>query len=119
MRDLWARLSLSRGPRVASFRDTWLSVPEKLTEHPGDAYRVAAEVMEATEPLLTAVRQRQETERERDHPDGNYPKPVLDRQQRELTRATDTLYVTGLKLLASFYRDTATAALFLDLGTDA
>lgn len=102
-------VALAREPRVASFRDTWLSVPEKLTEHPGDAYRVAAEVMEATEPLLKAVRQRQETELERDHPDGSIPKAVLERQQRELARATDALYVTGLELLASFYRDTASA----------
>ena len=104
-------VALAHEPRVASFRITWLSIPEKLTDHPGDAYRVAGEVMEATEPLLIAVRQRQEAELERDHPDESIPKGVLERQQRELARATDALYVTGLELLATFYRDTASAQL--------
>ncbi|MFV1970919.1 MAG: ATP-binding protein [Acidimicrobiia bacterium] len=104
-------VALAREPRVASFRDTWLSIPGQLTDHPGDAYRVAAEVMDATEPLLAAVKQRQVAELEKDHPDGNIPKPVLERQQRELARATDALYVTGLELLATFYRDTASAQL--------
>ena len=104
-------VALAREPRVASFRDTWLSLPGRLTDHPGDAYRLAAEVMEATEPLLAAVKKRQEAEIARDHPEGDAPKLVLDRQQRELGRASDALYVTGLELLATFYRDTAGAQL--------
>lgn len=117
-------VALAREPRVASFRDTWLGVPGRLTDHPGDAYRLAAEVMEATGPLLEAVKRRQESELARDHPDGDVPKPVTERQQRELARASDALFATGLELLASFYRDTAGAQLGApvqntDVGVDA
>ncbi|MEN8040509.1 MAG: hypothetical protein ABFR95_03305 [Actinomycetota bacterium] len=104
-------VALAREPRVASFRDTWLSIPDQLTDHPGDAYRLTAEVIAATEPLLAAVKQRQEAELDRDYPDDDAPKQVIERQQRELGRATDALYVTGLELLATFYRDTASAQL--------
>ncbi len=104
-------VALAREPRVGAFRDTWLSIPDRLTDHPGDAYRITSDVIAATEPLLEAVKQRQEAEIERDHPEGNVPKPVVERQQRELARASDALYVTGLELLASFYRDTASAQL--------
>jgi DNA polymerase-3 subunit delta' len=104
-------VALAREPRVSSFRDAWLSVPDKLTDHPGDAYRISAEVMDATEPLLEAVKARQQAEVERDYPRGDAPKPVSERQERELARASDALYVTGLELLASFYRDTAAAQL--------
>ena len=104
-------VALAREPRVASFRDVWLSVPERLTDHPGDAYRIASDVMNATEPLLEAVKERQGAEVHRDFPDGDVPRLVSERQDRELARASDTLYVTGLELLASFYRDTAAAQL--------
>jgi len=104
-------VALAREPRVVSFRDAWLSIPERLTDHPGDAYHIAGDVMSATEPLLEAVKQRQGAEVERDFPDGPIPKPVSERQDRELARASDALYVTGLELLASFYRDTAAAQL--------
>lgn len=104
-------VALAQEPRVVSFRDTWLSVPERLTNHPGDAYRLTAEAMEATEPLLAAVKQKQESELARNYRDGDAPKSLLDRQERELARISDSLYVTGLELLATFYRDTACAQL--------
>jgi DNA polymerase-3 subunit delta' len=102
-------VALAREPRVSAFRDAWLAVPGELTDQPGDAYRITTDVMEATDPLLEAVKARQEFELERDHPDGAVPRSVSDRQQRELARASDALVVTGLELLASFYRDTAAA----------
>jgi DNA polymerase-3 subunit delta' len=100
-------LALASEPAVAAFRDEWLAVPAAITDHPGDAYRTASKVLAATEPLLAAVKVRQEAEIEQNHPDGNIPKAVQDRQHRELARASDALYVTGLELLASFYRDIA------------
>ena len=102
-------VALAREPRVSSFREAWLSVPGRLTDQPGDAYRTASHVMDATGPLLEAVKLRQEAELERDHPNGDVPKPVSERQERELARASDALLITGLELLASFYRDTAAA----------
>jgi DNA polymerase-3 subunit delta' len=102
-------VALAREPKVGLFRDAWLSVPGKLTDQPGDAYRITSDVMGATEPLLEAVKARQEFELERDHPNADIPRSVSERQQRELARASDALVVTGLELLASFYRDTAAA----------
>jgi DNA polymerase-3 subunit delta' len=108
-------LALASEPAVAAFREAWLSVPEAVTDHPGDAYRSASKVLEATEPLLAAVKARQEEEIERNHPDGEIPKFVQDRLARELARASDALYVTGLELLASFYRDTAASQMGADV----
>lgn len=100
-------LSLATEPAVVEFREAWLSVPANVTDHPGDAYRLVSRVLEATEPLLDAIKERQGAERLMLYPDGNAPKAFLERQQRELARVSDALYATGLELLASFYRDTA------------
>ena len=104
-------VALAREPRVGSFRDVWLAGPGKLSDQPGDAYRITSDVLDETEPLLNAVKARQEAELERDHPNGEIPRSVTERQERELARASDALIVTGLELLASFYRDTAAAQL--------
>jgi len=108
-------LALASEPAVAAFREEWLSVPEAVTDHPGDAYRAAAKVLAATEPLLAAVKARQESEIEQNHPDGDVPKAVQDRLHREMSRASDALYVTGLELLASFYRDMAASQMGADV----
>jgi hypothetical protein len=79
----------------------------RLGEHPGDAFRLADETMAAAEPLLAALKERQQEERDALGDDA--PKSLRDRQTRELKRATDALYVTGLEILASFYRDVAAA----------
>ena len=102
-------VALATEPKVVAFREAWLSVPDRLTGHPGDAYRLVAEVLEATDPLLEAVKRRQESEVSLAYGDGDVPKLVQERHQRELSRSSDALYVTGLELLASFYRDVAAA----------
>jgi DNA polymerase-3 subunit delta' len=102
-------LALATEPSVATFRSIWLSVPDRLTGHPGEAYRLVSEVMSATEPLLEAVKRRQQEELDRAHPDAQVPRSVQERHQRELARSSDAVYVTGLELLASFYRDVAAA----------
>ncbi|GMQ97989.1 MAG: DNA polymerase III subunit delta' [Acidimicrobiia bacterium] len=104
-------VALATEPAVAAFRESWIGVPDRLTGHPGDAYRQVSEVLEATEPLLAAVKRRQENEIETRYHGTDVPRQVIERQQRELSRASDALYVTGLELLASFYRDTAAAQL--------
>lgn len=105
-------LSLATEPLTVAYRDAWLAVPGGLTDHPGDAYRLVDQVIEASEPLLKSIETRQERELERLYGvDGDIPKQVSERQQRELARAKDALAVTGLELLASFYRDTAAAQL--------
>ena len=102
-------ISLATESQVAAFREVWLRVPDRLTGHPGDAYLLVSDIMGATEPLLEAVKRRQADELDSTYPDGNAPKVVLDRHHRELGRATDALYVAGLELLASLYRDVAAA----------
>ena len=102
-------IALAMEPSVAAFRDTWLSVPDKITGHPGDAYKLVGSVLASTEPLLGAIKRRQEHEIETQYGTSAVPKAVTERQQRELSRASDALYATGLELLATFYRDTAAA----------
>ncbi len=100
-------LALATEPQVANYRRLWLSIPMRLGEHPGDAFRLADETMESAEPLLAALKLRQQEER--DALGDNAPRSLKDRQTRELKRATDALHTTGLEILASFYRDVAAA----------
>ena len=102
-------LALATEPQVADYRRHWLSIPMRLGEHPGDAFRLADETIAAADPLLEALKQRQKEERDVLGEDAS--KALRDRQTRELKRATDALYVTGLEILASFYRDVAAAQL--------
>lgn len=108
-------LALATEPAAAAYREAWLSVPAELSDHPGDAYRLAAKVLDASEPLLGAIKRRQQDEVRRSYGDETPPKAIQDRQERELKRASDALHVTGLELLAAFYRDTAAAQLGAEL----
>jgi DNA polymerase-3 subunit delta' len=94
-------IALAEQPDVAAYRRTWLQIPERLGAHPGEAYRLADEVMAAAEPLLAALRERHQRE------DSEGDRALRERQERELKRATASLYATGLEILASFYRDAA------------
>jgi DNA polymerase-3 subunit delta' len=100
-------VALATRQEVADFRRLWLTVPDRLGEFPGVSFRLAEEAMTATEPLLEALKQRQDEERDRMGDDA--PRSIKDRQTRELKRATDALHVTGLEILASYYRDVAAA----------
>lgn len=95
-------MSVAMEPRVAEFRQAWIGVPAKVGGGPGSASELADDLLAASEPLLEAIRRRQaeeasETARDR------------DRQKRELNRATQSLTVNGLELLASVYVDAAAA----------
>lgn len=96
--------ALATRPEVAEFRRAWLAVPLRLSDSPGDAYRLAGEVMEASEPLMGALKDRHVLEAGSDD-----SRTLRDRQEREIKRATNALFVTGLEILASFYRDAAAA----------
>lgn len=48
-------LGLATNPDLASYRDVWLSVPVRVSPHPGEAFRLADEVLEAAEPLLKSL----------------------------------------------------------------
>ncbi|MGI9666285.1 MAG: ATP-binding protein [Acidimicrobiia bacterium] len=102
-------IALATEPAVAAFREAWVDVPENLTDHPGDSYRLVTKVLDATEPLLEAVKRRQQDEVDLAYQGESVPKHVTERHQRELARSSDALYATGLELLATFYRDVAAA----------
>ena len=102
-------LALAMQPEVAEYRRAWLSVPLQVSERPGDAYRIAGEVVAAGEPLLAALRERQGGEVAAAEEHGADLRGLKDRHERELKRATRSLFVTGLEILASWYRDAAAA----------
>ncbi len=104
-------IALATQEHVAEFRRVWLSIPPRLSEHPGDAYALADEVKAAAEPLLAALKDRQTDEQSRQEREGRGGKMLKDRHDRELRRATAAVYETGLEILAGFYRDSAAAQL--------
>jgi DNA polymerase-3 subunit delta' len=104
-------VALATQPEVAAFRRSWLSVPLQIPEHPGDAFTLAEAVAGATEPLLAALRTRQQSELAALEAEGGGGRAVKERHERELKRATSALFVSGLEILAGFYRDVAAAQL--------
>ncbi len=102
-------LALATRPEVAEFRNAWLSIPLRLSPAPGDAYRLAEEVMGACAPLLTAIKERHTQEAGEADDDGIAGRRIRERHERELKRAETSLFVTGLEILASWYRDAAAA----------
>ncbi|MDX1689568.1 MAG: AAA family ATPase [Acidimicrobiia bacterium] len=103
-----ARMLATR-PEVAAFRSAWLDVPSRLSDAPGDAFRLAEELVAATEPLLEALAERQANELSAVEDEPAAAKAVKDRHDRERRRADRALHVTGLEILASWYRDAAAA----------
>ena len=104
-------ISLATRADIAAFRNVWMSVPLRLSEHPGDAYRLADEVVAATEPLMAALKERQDDEAATLEAEGRLSKVVEQRHARELKRAATSLHVSGLEILSGFYRDVAAAQL--------
>ncbi|MDX1469845.1 MAG: hypothetical protein R3258_10950, partial [Acidimicrobiia bacterium] len=85
-------MSLMTRPEVVSFRDLWLSIPGKVTPHPGDGQRLASVVLAELAPLV-----------EDSVPDGI----AKDKAQRARRRTEMSLLVSGLEILASWYADSA------------
>ena len=83
----------------------------RLSEHPGEGYRLADEVTAASDPLLAALKDRQAEEVASLDREGALSKAVEQRHVRELKRASVALHVSGLEILAGFYRDAAAAQL--------
>ncbi|MDP8958677.1 MAG: DNA polymerase III subunit delta' [Actinomycetota bacterium] len=104
-------MALATRPEVAEFRRAWLAVPSQVTPRPGEAIRLADRVLQAAEPLLAALRERQVAELEGlpGETPAAHERLLKDRHDRELRRASQALFVTGLEILASWYRDAAAA----------
>jgi len=102
-------LVLATRPEVAAFRSAWLSVPRRVTPRPGDAYRLAAELVAAAEPLLEGLEERQAEEIDAGDDRGHDVRSIKERHERERRRAATALHTGGLEILASWYRDAAVA----------
>ena len=85
-------LALMNRPEVAGFRELWLSIPGRVTPHPGDGQRLASEVLEELAPLVE---------------DSVSSDLAKDKAQRARRRAEMSLLVSGLEILASWYSDSA------------
>lgn len=85
-------LALMSQPDVARFRELWLSIPGRVTPHPGDGQRLAMIVLDEIGPLV-----------EKSVPD----ELAKEKQQRTRRRVEQSLLVTGLEILASWYADSA------------
>lgn len=103
-------LGFATRPETADFRAAWLALPGRLTDRPGDAFRLAEEILGASEPLLDAIRERHdialqvlETE------EGDVSKAIRERHERTIHRAAQNLTIAGLEIMASWYADAAGA----------
>jgi hypothetical protein len=85
-------LALMTRPEAAAFRELWLSIPSRVTPHPGDGQRLAAAVLAELGPLV-----------EDSVPEG-LTKDKTDRARRRIELS---LLVSGLEILASWYSDSA------------
>jgi DNA polymerase-3 subunit delta' len=103
-------LLLATSPAVAAFRSAWLSVPARLTSQPGDAIRLAEAMVAAADPLLQGLAERQERDLAVAEAEGRDSRAYRDRHERERRRAAAALHLSGLEILASWYRDAAVAS---------
>ena len=85
-------LALMTQPEVAEFRELWLSIPSRVTPHPGDGQRLATIVLEELAPLV----------------EDSVPADLTkEKAQRARRRVEMSLLITGLEILASWYSDSA------------
>jgi DNA polymerase III subunit delta' len=84
-------LALLSSPATATFRTTWLSVPLRATDRPGESFNLAGEMLASVDPLTSGV-------------GGDLGREEAERARK---RARQALLVTGLELIASWYLDAA------------
>jgi len=85
-------IALTRQPQVAEFRRLWLALPGRVTPRPGEAQRLAEEVLEALAPMIAEAVGDIEDK---------------DRKARAERRTELALLTSGLEILASWYTDSA------------
>ncbi|MPZ54253.1 MAG: AAA family ATPase [Acidimicrobiia bacterium] len=85
-------VSLATSPDLAEFRRNWLGIPVRLTGRPGDARRLAEEMIASLQPMIETT----------------IPDDLTKEAARKATRfAERALLVRGLEILASWYTDAA------------
>ena len=102
-------LTLATRPEAAAYRETWMGVPGRVSPVPGHAFLLAEEVLDALDPMLGALEQRHADELAEAEDHGGAGKALKDRQARERKRAEQSLVISGLEMLASWYADSAAA----------
>lgn len=103
-------LTFVNRPEVGEFRRRWLSVPGRVTARPGDAFRLADEMLDASAPLLAALEESHSREAEEIRARGaEVPRALLDSRERARQRAASSLTAAGLEMLASWYVDAVAA----------
>ena len=70
---------------------------------------LAEQVIAATDPLLEGVRRRHKDEAAAFEAEGGRSKVMRERHDRALKRVSSALFVSGLEILAGFYRDAVAA----------
>ena len=83
-------LSLSRSPQAAEFRRLWLSIPTRVTPRPGDAQRLAEEVLEALAPMVTEAAGGEEDKERRARAERRAELALLTSGSRSWRRGTRT-----------------------------
>ena len=101
-------LGLVTNPDLAAYRDVWLSIPVRVSPHPGEAFLLADEVLAAAEPLLEGLDARHSAEETEDLTPAAL-KALRERHERDRRREKRALHITGLEILASWYADAASA----------
>lgn len=79
------------------FRRTWLSLPLRVTDVPGDAFVLAQEMLAALDPLVEAR--------------AGDPSGSREKAERSARRDRQALLATGIETLASWYADAAAVQL--------
>lgn len=79
-------IALATSADVAGYRRQWLDVPRRVSASPGEAFRLADEVLAAADPLVAEIE-----------------------DERAAHRAKQSLLITGLEILAGWYADAAAA----------
>ncbi|MDX1447596.1 MAG: DNA polymerase III subunit [Acidimicrobiia bacterium] len=85
-------LGLLERPEVGRYREAWLAVPTRVSERTGEAFVLAAEMLDLAEEVTP-------------EPSEDLSKDQADRDRK---RARQALLAAGLEILASWYADAAT-----------
>ena len=92
-------IALAAEGDAMSFRQFWLTLPDRLSPEPGNSVLLADAASEAAAPLIKTLGVAVEGE----------TKIAKERRERAAKRSTQSLMVTGLEILASWYTDSAAA----------
>ena len=92
-------INLSTETEVVSFREFWLTVPERVSPQTGNSFLLADAAEQAAAPLIKTIGEVSDRE----------TKTEKEQRERAKKRSAQSLTITGLEILASWYTDAAGA----------